>query len=226
MEQRPLGASDLLVSRVGLGCNNFGRRLDLGRSRTVIDAAIEHGITFFDTADIYGLGASESFIGEVLEGRDVDVVVATKFGNEMEGANGDGPRGSRPYMRRALDASLRRLRRDRVDLWYYHRPDGETPIEETVGGMHELVEEGKVRWLALSNVDADELRRAAAEAARLGSSIVAVQNHFSLMHRDDEKDVLPLARELAAGFVPYFPLESGLLTGKYRRGERAPEGAR
>jgi aryl-alcohol dehydrogenase-like predicted oxidoreductase len=144
----------------------------------------------------------------------------------MEGANGDGPRGGRAYMRRALDASLRRLRRDRVDLWYYHRPDGETPIEETVGAMHELVQEGKVRWLALSNVDADQLRRGAAEAARLGSPIVAVQNHFSLMHRDDEADVLPLARELDAGFVPYFPLESGLLTGKYRRGEAEPEGAR
>jgi aryl-alcohol dehydrogenase-like predicted oxidoreductase len=226
MEQRPLGTSDLLVSRVGLGCNNFGRRLDLARSRTVVDAALEHGITFFDTADIYGLGASESFIGEVLDGRDVDVVVATKFGNDMEGSNGDGPRGGRAYMRRALDASLRRLRRDRVDLWYYHRPDGETPIEETVGAMHELVAEGKVRWLGLSNVDSHQLVRGAAEAARLGSPIVAAQNHFSLIHRDDEADVLPLARDVGAGFVPYFPLESGLLTGKYRRGEPEPEGAR
>ena len=228
MERRLLGTSDLLVSHVGLGCNNFGRRLDLERSRAVIDVAIEHGITFFDTADIYGLGASESFIGEVLAGRDaeLDVVVATKFGNDMEGSNGEGPRGGRAYMRRALDASLRRLRRDRIDLWYYHRPDGVTPIEETVRAMHELVVEGKVRWLGLSNVDADQLAHGAAEAARVGSPIVAVQNHFSLMYRKDEADVLPLARAIEAGYVPYFPLESGLLTGKYRRGEPAPEGAR
>lgn len=226
MKQRILGRSDLRVSRVGLGCNNFGRRLDLAGTRDVVDAAIAAGITFFDTADIYGDGNSERFLGEILEGRSGDVVLATKFGMDMQGTNGDAPRGSREYMRRALDASLARLRRDHVDLWYYHRPDGVTPIGETIGAMHELVVEGKVRWLAVSNFDADQLAQAADAAESLGSPIVAVQNYFSLMRRDDENTVIPLAIERQIGYVPYFPLESGLLTGKYRRGESAPEGAR
>jgi aryl-alcohol dehydrogenase-like predicted oxidoreductase len=226
MEQRLLGTSDLRVSRVGLGCNNIGRLLDLDASRAVVDAAIEAGITFFDTADVYGDGESERFIGEILAGREVDVVVATKFGHAVLGDGAEGPGGSRQYVRRAIDASLARLRRDHVDLYYYHRPDGVTPIEETIGAMHELVVEGKVRWLAVSNVDAEQLRRAASAGTALGSPVVAVQNHFSLMHRDDEADVLPLALELGVGYVPFFPLESGLLTGKYRRGEPEPEGAR
>jgi aryl-alcohol dehydrogenase-like predicted oxidoreductase len=226
MEQRLLGTSDLRVSRVGLGCNNIGRLLDLDASRAVVDAAIEAGITFFDTADVYGDGESERFIGEILAGREVDVVVATKFGHAVLGEGAEGPGGSRQYVRRAIDASLARLRRDHVDLYYYHRPDGVTPIEETIGAMHELVVEGKVRWLAVSNVDAEQLRRAASAGTALGSPVVAVQNHFSLMHRDDEADVLPLALELGVGYVPFFPLESGLLTGKYRRGEPEPEGAR
>jgi aryl-alcohol dehydrogenase-like predicted oxidoreductase len=226
MERRLLGTSDLRVSRVGLGCNNIGRLLDLDASRAVVDAAIEAGITFFDTADVYGDGESERFIGEILAGREVDVVVATKFGHAVLGEGAEGPGGSRQYVRRAIDASLARLRRDHVDLYYYHRPDGVTPIEETIGAMHELVVEGKVRWLAVSNVDAEQLRRAASAGTALGSPVVAVQNHFSLMHRDDEADVLPLALELGVGYVPFFPLESGLLTGKYRRGEPEPEGAR
>lgn len=226
VERRLLGTSDLRVSRVGLGCNNIGRRLELDASRAVVDAAIEAGITFFDTADVYGDGESERYIGEILAGREADVVVATKFGHAVLGDGAEGPGGSRQYVRRAIDASLTRLRRDHVDLYYYHRPDGVTPIEETIGAMHELVVEGKVRWLAVSNVDAELLRRAASAGAALGSPVVAVQNHFSLMHRDDEADVLPLAVELGVGYVPYFPLESGLLTGKYRRGEPGPEGAR
>jgi aryl-alcohol dehydrogenase-like predicted oxidoreductase len=226
MERRPLGRSDLLVSRVGLGCNNFGRRSGPEQTRAVIDAALDAGVTFFDTADVYGNGASERFIGTVLSGRDVDVVIATKFGMDMQGANGDAPRGSREYMRRSVDASLARLGRDQVDLLYYHRPDGITPVEETVGAMSELVGEGKVRWLAISNADEESLRRAAAEADRLGTPIVAVQNRFSLMHRDDEEGVLALARSHSIGYVPYFPLEMGLLTGKYRRGEEPPQGAR
>ena len=148
-------------------------------------------------------------------------MLATKFGHDMQGANGEGPGGSREYMRRAIDASLARLRTDSVDLYYYHRPDGVTPIAETVGAMRELVDEGKVRWLGLSNVDAEQIREAVEVAG-----IVAVQNHYSLMRRDDDADVLPLCRELGIGYIPYFPLESGLLTGKYRRGEPAPEGAR
>src|SRR5207344_2240176 len=159
--------------------------------------------------------------GEALAGRRDRVVLATKFGHDMQGANGDGPGGSRGYVRRAIDSSLERLGTDHVDLYYYHRPDGVTPLEETAAAMRELVEEGKVRWLGLSNVDAAQIRQAVAVA-----EIVAVQNHYSLMTRDDDSEVLPLCRELGIGYVPYFPLESGLLTGKYRRGEAPPEGAR
>jgi aryl-alcohol dehydrogenase-like predicted oxidoreductase len=225
MDSVQLGASDLVVSRVGLGCNNFGRRLDLGRARAVIDAAVDAGVTFLDTADVYGLGESERFIGESLAGRSEPVVVATKFGNDMQGENGDAPRGSRAYMRRAVDASLARLRREHIDLLYYHRPDGITPLEETLGAMHELVVDGKVRWLGLSNVGTGALDTAATLAARGSSPVVAVQNHFSLLNREDDA-VVALADELGIGYVPYFPLESGLLTGKYRRGQAPPEGAR
>jgi aryl-alcohol dehydrogenase-like predicted oxidoreductase len=217
-----LGGSDLDVSRVGLGCNNFGRRVDRAGTRAVVDAALEAGIGFFDTADIYGgFGDSERFLGEALAGRRDRVVLATKFGHDMQGANGEEPGGSREYIRRAIAASLERLGTDRVDLYYYHRPDGVTPLEETLAAMQELVEEGKVRWLGLSNVDAAQIAQAAAL-----DRVVAVQNYYSLMHRDDDAEVVPLCRELGIGYVPYFPLESGLLTGKYRRGEPAPEGAR
>jgi aryl-alcohol dehydrogenase-like predicted oxidoreductase len=225
MDTTRLGASDLVVSRVGLGCNNFGRRLDLERSRAVVLAAIDAGITFLDTADIYGNGQSESFIGETLSGLDADVVVATKFGNDMQGANGDAPRGSREYMRRAVDASLARLQRDSIDLLYYHRPDGVTPLEETLAGMHELVVAGKARWLGLSNVGVDALDTAARLAAAGSSPVVAVQNHYSLVNREDDP-VVARAAELGIGYIPYFPLASGLLTGKYRRGQAPPEGAR
>lgn len=217
-----LGSSDLDVSRVGLGCNNFGRRIDLARTREVVDAAVDAGITFFDTADIYGLGDSERFLGEALGSRRDRVVVATKFGNDMQGANGDGPGGSPAYVRRAIEASLARLRTDYVDLYYYHRPDGVTPLDETLGAMRLLVDEGKVRWLGLSNVDAAQIAAVAAG----GSPVVAVQNYYSLMWRDDDAEVLPLCLEHGIGYVPYFPLESGLLTGKYRRGEPAPAGSR
>ena len=225
MESTTLGRSNLEVSRVGLGCNNFGRRLGFEASRAVIEAALDAGVTFFDTADMYGTGDSERFLGRTLRDRS-DVVVATKFGMDMGGANGDAPGGSRAYVRRALDASLDRLGRDHIDLYYYHRPDGVTPLEETLGAMHELVGEGKVRWLGLSNVDATQLREAAAFAERGSSPIVAVQNRYSLMHRDDDAAVLPVALEHGIGYIPYFPLESGLLTGKYRRGDAHPEGAR
>jgi aryl-alcohol dehydrogenase-like predicted oxidoreductase len=217
-----LGGSDLEVSRVGLGCNNFGVRLDSAATRTVVDAALEAGITFLDTADIYGgFGGSERFLGEALAGRRDRIVLATKFGHDMQGRNGDAPGGTRDYVRRAIASSLERLGTDHVDLYYYHRPDGVTPIEETVGAMRELVDEGKVRWLGLSNVDAAQIRQAAKV-----TEIVAVQNYYSLIHRDDDAEVVPLCLELGIGYIPYFPLESGLLTGKYRRGEPAPEGAR
>ena len=221
-----LGDSDLQVSRVGLGCNNFGRRIDLDGTRAVVEAALAAGITFFDTADIYGSGDSERFLGDALGSRRESVVIATKFGHEVEGADSELPGGSRAYLRWALEASLARLNTDYVDLYYYHRPDGVTPLEETIGAMDELVTEGKVRWLGLSNVDAGLVARAGGLFEPGASRVVAVQNHYNLMHRDDDAEVLPLCRDLGIGYVPYFPLASGLLTGKYRRGAPAPEGAR
>jgi len=223
MRQNALGRSGLTVSAVGLGCNNFGRRLDLAGTRAVIDAALDAGITHLDTADIYGGdGTSERLIGEVLEGRRDRVVLATKFGMKLSDDDGT-PRGSRAYARRSVEASLARLRTDRIDLYYYHEPDGGTPLAETIGALGELADEGKIRAFAVSNVDAAQLR----EAAELGGDrLAAVQNEYSLLERAAEADVLPLARELGVGFVPYFPLASGLLSGKFRRGEAPPAGTR
>jgi aryl-alcohol dehydrogenase-like predicted oxidoreductase len=203
------------LSRVGLGTNNFGRRLDVEGARAVVDAAIDAAVTHVDTADIYGGGESERFLGEILTGHRDQVVLATKFGM------GHGGNGSPEYVREAIDASLARLRTDQVDLFYYHRPDGVTPIGETVGAMHELVEAGKVRQLGVSNIDAVQLREAVAAAP-----VSFVQNRYSLLERGVEAELLPLCSELGVGFVPYFPLASGLLTGKYRRGEPAPAGSR
>jgi aryl-alcohol dehydrogenase-like predicted oxidoreductase len=210
-----LGSSGLDVSRVGLGCNNFGRRLDLEGTRAVVDAALAEGITFLDTADSYGGNKSEQFLGEILEGRREQVVLATKFGMA------DGGRGTRDYMRRSIAGSLERLRTDHVDLYYYHRPDGETPIAETIEAMHELVEEGTVRAIGVSNFSVEQLN----EAVESGP-ITALQNRYSLLERGAEEDVLPRCAELGVSFIPYFPLASGLLTGKYRRGEPAPAGTR
>jgi aryl-alcohol dehydrogenase-like predicted oxidoreductase len=222
---RPLGSSGIKASIVGLGCNNFGRRADLVATRAVVDAALEEGVTFFDTADIYGRGMSEEYLGEVLQGRRDQVVLATKFGMDM--GDGRGPRGSRDYIRHALDASLERLRTDVIDYYWYHRPDGITPILETLETLHELVKAGKVRAIGASNFDADQLREAAAVAEEHGlTPFTAVQNDYSLLVRDAERDVLPACEELGIGFVPFFPLASGLLTGKYRRGEAAPSGTR
>jgi len=227
MEYRSVGTSDLVVSVVGLGCNNFGGRVDLRGTRAVVEAALEAGIAFFDTADVYGnRGGSERFLGEILEGRRDRVVLATKFGWDM-GANGDALRGSADYVKQAIDASLERLRTDYVDLYYYHRPDGVTPFEETLGAMHELVEAGKARHIGCSNLTADQAREVIQITRSSGTtSIVALQNEFSLLRRDAEAEVLPLCEEHGIGFVPYFPLASGLLTGKYRPGEPAPPGSR
>jgi aryl-alcohol dehydrogenase-like predicted oxidoreductase len=203
------------LSRVGLGTNNFGRRLDRDASVAVVHAALDAGVTHLDTANIYGGGESERFIGEALEGRRDDAFLATKFGM------GEGGNGTPEYVHEAIEASLSSLRTDHVDLFYYHRPDGVTPIAETVGAMYELVGAGKVRHLGVSNVDAAQLREAAAAAP-----IAVVQNRYSLLYREAEKDVLPACAELGIGFVPYFPLASGLLTGKYRRGQPAPTGTR
>jgi aryl-alcohol dehydrogenase-like predicted oxidoreductase len=219
METTRLGSSDLEVSRVGLGCNQFGRRLDEEGTRAVVEAALEVGITFFDTADTYGSGESERFIGAALGDRRSSVVLGTKFGQD---ASVPGPGGSRDHVRRAVEASLERLGTDVIDLYTYHRPDGVTPLEDTLAAMQELVDEGRVRWLGLSNVDGAQVAAAAAS----GIEVVAVQNRYSLLRRDDDAEVLPLCRRHGIGYVPYFPLASGLLTGKYRRGEPAPEGAR
>jgi aryl-alcohol dehydrogenase-like predicted oxidoreductase len=219
VEARRLGRSDLEISVVGLGCNNFGRRLDRRATAAVVEAALDAGVTFFDTADVYGDGDSERFIGEALGDRRGEVMIATKFGQD---AAVQGPGGSPEHVRRAIAVSLERLGTDVVDLYYYHRPDGVTPLAETLGAMQELVTEGTVRWLGLSNVDGDQV----AEAATSGAPVVAVQNRYSLMDRSDDADVLRRCLELEIGYVPYFPLESGLLTGKYRRGGHAPEGSR
>ncbi len=218
MEHVPLGP--LQVSRVGLGCNNFGGRLDRAGSRAVVDAAIAAGVTFFDTADIYGgRGGSEQVLGEVLQGRRDQVVLATKFGGEM---GDEGPaRGAPAYVRQALERSLARLRTDHVDLLYYHWPDEVTPIGETVAAMTGLVAEGKVRALGVSNLTAEQLDEAAA-----AGPIAALQNEYSLLDRSPERDILPRCRELGIGFVPYYPLAAGLLTGKYRHGQPPPPGTR
>jgi aryl-alcohol dehydrogenase-like predicted oxidoreductase len=218
-----LGDSGLRVSRVGLGCNNFGGRVDLEGTRAVVDAALDVGVTFFDTAEVYGDGGgSERFLGEVLEGRRDEVVLATKFGWGSE--SGDGSAGS---VRSAIDGSLERLRTDHVDLYYQHKPDPSTPIAETLGALDELVQAGKVRAIGCSNFSADQLAEADRVARELGTvRFTVLQNHYSLLRRDDDAEVLPLCRELGISYIPYFPLASGLLTGKYRRGEPAPEGTR
>ena len=223
---RPLGDSGIEVSEVGLGCNNFGRRIDLEGTRAVVDAALENGVTFFDTADIYGgSGASEELLGQVLEGRRDQIVLATKFGMDM--GDGRGPRGSRTYVHEAAEASLRRLRTDVIDYYWYHQPDGVTPIGETLGALDELVRAGKVRAIGASNFSAQQLEEADEVAQDQGlTRFTAVQNEYSLLVRDAEQDVLPVCRRLGIAFIPYFPLASGLLTGKYRRGHPAPEGTR
>ena len=225
LANRPLGDSGLDVSVVGLGCNNFGRRVDLDGTRAVIDAALDAGVTFLDTADIYGRGASEELIGQVLEGRREAVVLATKFGMDM--GDGKGPRGSAGYVHQALEASLRRLRTDVIDLYWYHRPDGVTPIAETLSALDELVQAGKVRAIGASNFSAEQIEEADSIARERDlTRFCAIQNEYSLLVRDAEREVLPMCERLGIGFVPYFPLASGLLTGKYRRGLQAPAGAR
>jgi aryl-alcohol dehydrogenase-like predicted oxidoreductase len=228
VETRTLGTSGPAVSLVGLGCNNFGRRIDASRSREVVDAALDAGITFFDTADVYGQGQSEEYLAAALGDRRSDVVIATKFGLDMgDRAAADGPRGTRAYARAALEASLRRLKTDVVDVLYYHRPDGVTPIGETLDAMAELVNEGKVRYIAVSNFDEAQITDAVEHLqSSAGLPIVALQNEYSLLHRDPEDGLLDACARLGVGFVPYFPLASGLLTGKYRAGAEHPSGTR
>jgi aryl-alcohol dehydrogenase-like predicted oxidoreductase len=222
---RPLGRSGLEVSVLGLGGNNFGGRIDLAATRAVVDAALDAGVTFFDTADIYGRGLSEEYLGEVLQGRRDRVVLATKFGLDM--GDGKGPRGSPEYIRQAIEGSLRRLRTDVIDVYWYHHPDGETPITETLATLDELVRAGTVRAIGASNFSAEQIEEADAAALQHGfARFEAIQNQYSLLVRDAEREVLPTCERLDLGFVPFFPLASGLLTGKYRRGEPGPEGTR
>jgi aryl-alcohol dehydrogenase-like predicted oxidoreductase len=226
MRMRRLGTDGPEVSVVGLGCNNFGGRVDLEGTRSVVEAALDAGVTLFDTADIYGnKGGSESFLGEALDGRRERVVLATKFGGDM--GDGTTARGSRDYIHKACDASLRRLRTDYIDLYQYHTPDKVTPLAETFGALDELVREGKVRHVGHSNLSAEQVEEVDALAREHGwSRPVSAQNRYSLLHRDPEEDLLPVCARLGLGFLPYFPLASGLLTGKYRRDVARPQGAR
>jgi aryl-alcohol dehydrogenase-like predicted oxidoreductase len=231
MEYRQLGDSGLTVSVVGLGCNNFGGRIDADQTAAVVTAAVDAGITLFDTADVYGgqPGLSETLLGQALGKRRDDVVIATKFGGDMRGDNGPdwGVRGSRRYIRKAVEASLRRLGTDWIDLYQLHVPDPVTPIEETLAALSELVAEGKVRYIGSSQfagwqvVDADWT----AKAAGL-EHFISAQNRYSLLEREVEDDLIPACEHLGIGVLPFFPLASGLLTGKYKRDQGAPDGTR
>ena len=221
MQTRKVGS--LEASVVGLGCNNFGWRIDAEASAKVIDAAIESGVTLFDTADRYGKGQSEDFLGRALGKRRDQIILATKFGMEME----KGQQGASPkYVREAVEASLRRLRTDRIDLYQLHQPDPKTPIRDTLRALDELVREGKVREIGCSNFSVVQIREAA-DASQDRAQFVSVQNEFSLFHREPETNgVLADCKSRRLAFLPYFPLASGLLTGKYRKGKKLPEGSR
>ena len=223
MEQRRIGS--LSVTAVGIGCNNFGARIDEKRTEEVVNAALAAGINFFDTADAYGEGKSEELLGRFVGGRRSQVIVATKFGLEMAGQGS----GARPeYLRKAFDASLRRLKTGYIDLYQLHKPDPDVPIAETLGALDDLVKAGKVREIGCSNFSAQQLHEAAAvSAARPGSArFVSVQNEYSLLHREPEEGVLAECQRQHLAFLPFFPLMSGLLTGKYRRGQPIPQDTR
>jgi aryl-alcohol dehydrogenase-like predicted oxidoreductase len=221
MEKRRIGS--LEVSVVGLGCNNFGMRIDYAQSAAVVHAALDSGITLFDTADIYGGTHSEEFLGRALGARRQDVVVASKFGMRVD----DARRGARPaYVRQALDDSLRRLGMSCIDLYQLHEPDPTVPIADTLGALDDLVAAGKVREIGCSNFSVAQLREAASAAAPGAARFVSVQNEYSLVHREAEAEVLPECERLGLAFIPFFPLASGLLTGKYQRGTPPPEGTR
>lgn len=218
VEKRKIGS--LEVSLAGLGCNNFGWRIDADGTAAVVNTAIESGINFFDTADIYGGGQSEEFLGRALKGRRDKVLIATKFGMKM----GEGKQGGKPaYVLQAAEDSLRRLGTDHIDLYQMHQPDPSTPIADTLGALTELVKAGKVREIGCSNFSAAQLQ----EAAKFhGSRFVSVQNNYSLFHREPEAEVLPECQLLGIAFLPYFPLANGLLTGKYRKGQPYPKSSR
>jgi aryl-alcohol dehydrogenase-like predicted oxidoreductase len=221
METRKIGS--LEVSVIGIGTNNFGRRLDEAASAAVINAALDTGINFFDTADVYGGGLSETFIGRALGSRRSQAIIATKFGNNMpEQGKGASP----AYIRQAVEASLRRLDTDYIDLYQLHTPDPEVPIADTLGALNDLVQAGKVREIGSSNFSGEQIREAEAAVKPGTARFVSVQNEYSLLNREPERDVLPECERYGIAFLPYFPLASGLLTGKYRKGQAMPEGTR
>jgi aryl-alcohol dehydrogenase-like predicted oxidoreductase len=222
VETRRIGT--LEVSVIGLGCNNFGWKIDERATRDVIDASIECGINFFDTADTYGKTKSEEFMGRALEGRRASVIIATKFGKPVDPTR----TGARPeYVHQACNDSLRRLGTDYIDLYQLHAPDPTVPIADTLGALDELVKAGKVREIGCSNFSASQLREADEASRRLRlARFVSVQNHYNMLMRDDESEAIPECERLGIAYLPYFPLESGLLTGKYRLGEHAPAGTR
>jgi aryl-alcohol dehydrogenase-like predicted oxidoreductase len=219
MEHRKIGS--LSVSLVGLGCNNFGWRIDAAATQSVVDAALDSGINFFDTADMYGTGQSEEFLGKALKGRRDKAIIATKFGLRM----GDGMEGASPkYIEKALEASLRRLGVDVIDLYQIHRPDDKTPILDTMEALNKAVKAGKVCEIGCSNFSVEQLQ--AARASHGPAYFVSVQNEYSLFQREPEASVLPECARTGTAFLPYFPLANGLLTGKYRKGAPLPEGSR
>lgn len=224
---RRLGRNGPAVSAVGLGCNNFGGRLDAAGTERVVHAAVDHGITLFDTADVYSGGLSEEYLGQALGARRDKVLIATKFGGAMgAGPSPDGG-GTRDNIMYAAEASLRRLKTDVIDLYQYHRPDGETPAEETLRALDDLVRQGKVRYIGNSNFSAAQ----AYESAKVSednnlASYVTAQNHYSLLTRGIEDELVPACEDLGLSVLPFFPLESGALTGKYKRNEAFPEGTR
>ncbi|WP_267420419.1 MULTISPECIES: aldo/keto reductase [unclassified Curtobacterium] len=233
IEHRPLGPSGLVVSTVGLGCNNFGRPGTVTETQegtdAVVHAALDAGVTLLDTADIYGgtPGQSETMLGAAIAGRRDEVVLATKFGMDMGGANGPdwGVRGSRRYVRLAVESSLRRLGTDWIDLYQMHRPDSVTPIEETLSVLDDLVREGKIRYVGHSNFAGWQIAEAELTASIAGTTaFVSAQNEYSPLSRAVEAEVLPAVRAYALGFLPFFPLYNGLLSGKYTRGDRPQDG--
>jgi aryl-alcohol dehydrogenase-like predicted oxidoreductase len=231
MTYRQLGDSGLTVSTVGIGCNNMGRRLDKDATRAVVDAALDVGVNFFDTADVYGSepGASEDLLGQALQGRRDEVVIATKFGKPMQGTTLPDyeARGSRRYIRASVEKSLRRLRTDYIDLYQMHEPDARTPIDESLDALDELVREGKVRYIGSSNFAGWQIVDADWTARTSGSTrFVSAQNEYSLLERAIEAEVVPACEQTGVGILPFFPLSSGLLTGKYHRDQAGAPGGR
>ncbi len=227
MTYRTLGTSGLMVSTVGLGCNNFGMRIDADATQHVVDAAIEAGITLFDTSDSYG--DSELFLAKALGSRRDQVVIATKFGSDLRGANGPDwdARGSRRYIRRAVERSLKRLGTDHIDLYQLHKPDPNTPIEETLAALSELVRDGLIRYIGSSNLKGWQIADAEWKSRTNGTErFISAQNLYSFIERGIEDEVIPACEAYGVGMLPYFPLASGLLTGKYQRGQEPPADGR